>query len=192
MTRIHRRLDYNTAKLEFAVGLVALIVSASAFGQTPAWLEDWVHRFQSEPVFFKQFEVAKHIVALRDPRALPALASGLNHEDRHIKANVAFIFAGFKDQRGLATLYGILDDRSDRPLGQGMGGVAGNISMDRWWLKSQIVADRYYAVHLLGELGDPAAIPVLERLRGDPEVGYKVPWALDQIRMATSFPPRVH
>jgi hypothetical protein len=192
VTRIHRRLSYSTAKLELAVGLVALIVSSSAVSQAPAWLQDWVQRFQSEPVFYKQFEVAKHIVALRDPRALPELESGLNHEDRHVRANVAFVFAGLKDKRGLATLYGILDDRSDRPLGQGIPAIAGNISMDRWWLKSQIVADRYYAVHVLGELGDPAAIPVLERLRDDPEVGYKVPWALDQIRMATSFPPRIH
>jgi len=92
--------------------------------------------------------------------------------------------SGEQTQSRQATIYEILDDRSDRPLGQGIPAVAGNLSVDRWWLKSQIVADRYYAVHLPGELGDPAAIPVLERLRDDAEVGYKVPWALDQIPFA--------
>jgi HEAT repeat protein len=167
-----------------AIGLVALAVVNSALGELPAPLQEPLRRFQTEQVFYKQLEVAKDIVALRDKRVLPALEGWLNHEDRHIRGNVAFIFAGLKDKRGLATIYEILDDHSDRPLGQGIPGVAGNINNDRWWLKSQIEADRYYAVHLLGELGDPAAIPVLAQLRDDPEVGYKVPWAINEIRAA--------
>jgi HEAT repeat protein len=169
-----------------AIGLIALTVLNNALGQTPASLQESLDQFQAEQVFYKQLEIAKHIVALRDKRALPPLEGWLHREDRHLRGNVAFIFAGLKDKRGLATLCEILDDRSDRPLGQGMAGIAGSISADRWWLKKQIEADRYYAVHLLGELGDPAAIPVLARLRYDPEVGYKVPWALDQIRAAQS------
>ena len=178
-------------RLGQAAAVAAFALCGSAFGQAPASLQEWVQRFQTEQVFYAQFDDAKHIVALRDQRVLPELEGWLNHEDRHIRANVAFIFAGLKDKRGLATLYNILDDRSDRPLGQGIPAIAGNAGMDRWWLKSQILADRYYAVHLLGELGDPAALPVLARLRDDPEIGYKVHWAVDRI-LASTYTPQIH
>ena len=136
-----------------AVGLAALTVLIGAIGQAQAGLPELLELFKNEQVFYNQLELAKQIVRLRDNRALAALEGWLNQEDRHVRGNVAFIFAGLKDKRGLVTIYAILDDRSDRPLGQGMPGVVGNINTDRWWLKSQIVADRYYAVHLLGELG---------------------------------------
>jgi len=47
--------------------------------------------------------------------------------------------------------------------------------------KLQIQSDRYYAVHLLGELKDAKAIPVLVPLLNDSELNYKVPWSLGQI-----------
>jgi HEAT repeat protein len=68
----------------------------------------------------------------------------------------------------------ILNDRSDRPEGQGSPG-------GRWSLQGQIKSDRYYAVHLLGELKDPGAVPVLVGLLRDEQVNYKVAWALGEI-----------
>jgi HEAT repeat protein len=43
------------------------------------------------------------------------------------------------------------------------------------------VQDRYYAAHLLAELGDPQAIPVLAPLLKDADIDYKIPWVLGQI-----------
>ena len=47
--------------------------------------------------------------------------------------------------------------------------------------RGQIRADRYYAVHLLGELKEPNAVPILLTLLNDQEVNYKVAWALGEI-----------
>ena len=51
----------------------------------------------------------------------------------------------------------------------------------RYKVALQIAADRYYAAHLLGDLRDPLAIPVLVPLLKDKEVNSIVPWALGEI-----------
>ena len=52
-----------------------------------------VEQFQTENALWRQFTIGKEIVERRDPRVLPILAAWLNHEDRHVRGNVAFIFA---------------------------------------------------------------------------------------------------
>lgn len=133
-----------------------------------------VDKFKSTKVFWQQFEVAKEIVALHDPSVLPELAGWLNHEDRHLRGNAAFVFAGLGDHRGFGVIKAILADRSDRPEGQGIPG-------GRYHIKRQIKADRYYAVHLFGDLKDPRALPILIPLLKDKEVNYIVPWSLGEI-----------
>ena len=132
-----------------------------------------VEQFKSEKVFWRQFPIAKEIIDRNDASVLPSLVDWLSHEDRHIRGNVAFIFGGFGDPRGFQVITDILSDRSDRPH-PGVGG--GNRT-----LEAQIGQDRYYAVHLLGELRDPRAIPILIPLLKDADLNYKVPWALAQI-----------
>jgi HEAT repeat protein len=51
----------------------------------------------------------------------------------------------------------------------------------RYRVARQIAADRYYAAHLLGDLRDPQAVPILVSLLKDAEVNSIVPWALAQI-----------
>jgi HEAT repeat protein len=51
----------------------------------------------------------------------------------------------------------------------------------RWSLQGQIDADRYYAVHLLGELKEPSTASILAPLLHDPQVNYKVAWVLGEI-----------
>ena len=45
----------------------------------------------------------------------------------------------------------------------------------------QIRSDRYYAAHLLGDLKDSRALPVLVPLLSDPDVNYIVTWSLGEI-----------
>src|SRR5437588_12562461 len=61
---------------------------------------DLVTQFRNEKVFWKQFEIAKKIVALHDPSVLSELAGWLDSNDRHLRGNVAFIFTGLGDDRG--------------------------------------------------------------------------------------------
>ncbi len=135
-------------------------------------------QFKNEKVFWRQFEVAKEIVKRHDANVLSSLVDWLNHEDRHIRGNVAFIFGRLGDTRSLQVITDILTDRSERPEGQEGRTCCNN---PRYSVELQIRQDRYYAVHLLGELGDAQAVSVLVPFLKDPDVNYKVSWALGQI-----------
>jgi HEAT repeat protein len=72
----------------------------------------------------------------------------------------------------------MLTDRSDRPEGQGLATAS---SDGRYHVERQIATDRYYAAHLLGDLRDPRAVPILVPLLKDKEVNSIVPWAFGRI-----------
>jgi HEAT repeat protein len=162
--------------------LVLALISMSVWGQTPQPKNsnsgELLEQFKSEKVWWRQNEVAKKIIALHDKSVLPALASWLNHEDRHVRGNAALIFAAFGDDRGFDVISAMLTDRSDRPEGQGQVVVS---SDRRYHVEQQIKADRYNAAHLLGELKDRRAVPLLIEVLHDQEIGYIVPWALAEI-----------
>ena len=153
-------------------------------GQQRPSLAELIQRFESTPGFLHQIEVAKQIVAAKDIRVLPKLQAWLMHEDRHLRGNAAFIFAGLGDPRGFDVITAILRDRSQRPEGQG-------IPDGRWTLQGQIGADRYYAAHLLGDLKDSRAVAVLVPLLKDPEVNYIVPWSLGRTADASAIQPLI-
>jgi HEAT repeat protein len=137
-----------------------------------------IEEFKQEKVFWRQFTIATQIAERNDASVLPSLVDWLRHDDRHIRGNAAFIFARLGDVRGFQTITAILADRSNRPEGQGVG-IAPSDGAYR--VSRQIAADRYYAAHLLGDLRDPRARPVLVPLLKDPEASSVVPWALGQI-----------
>ena len=137
-----------------------------------------VERFKTETVFWRQFTIAEHIVARRDASVLASLEDLLTQTDRHLRGNVAFIFAALGDPRGFEVVTAILNDGSYRPEGQGVAIASSDL---RYRLERQIAADRYYAAHLLGDLRDPRAIPLLAARLTDPAVRAIVPWALGRI-----------
>ena len=151
------------------------VVSSVSLGRVDT--RQMLAQFQNSPSFWQQFEVAREIVALHDPSILPDLRIFLDHEDRHLRGNAAFIFASLGDDRGFEVLRSILGDRGYRPQGQG-DVVSGDM---RYHVEQQIAADRYYVVHLFGDLGDPRAVPILIPLLGDEEVKWIVPWSLGAI-----------
>ena len=146
--------------------IALLSVSLSALGEShnKSSAGQLLEQFKSTKVFWQQFEIAKELVALHDASVLPELAGWLNHEDRHLRGNVAFVFAGLGDDRGFKVIQAILADRSDRPEGQGIPTAPGN---GRYHVGGQIKADRYYAVHLFGDLKDSRAVPILVPLLSD-------------------------
>ena len=148
-----------------------------------------VEQFKKEKVFFTQFEIGKAIVEKHNASVLPTLTDWLQHPDRHIRGNVAVIFASFGDPRGLQTIAEILTDRSERPEGQGIPGVMGGDG--RYHFEAQVAADRYYAAHLLGDLKDPRGVDLLVPLLDDPQTQSVVPWSLGQIGDKRAIPPLV-
>jgi HEAT repeat protein len=164
-------------KIIVAQLITLVIISLNASGmreeQKNPTAAELLEQFKSTKVSWKQFEVAKKIVALHDTNVLQELAEWLNHEDRHLRGNAAFIFASLGDDRGFEVIRAILADRSERPRGEIAGG--------NWTLRAQIRSDRYYAVHLFGDLKDPRSVPILVPLLADEDVNYIVPWALGEI-----------
>jgi HEAT repeat protein len=171
----------------FTVVISGLLSGIAAHAQTNSQQSktalDLVEQFKTTNVFWKQIEVAKKIVALQDTSVLRDLEPSLSNEDRHIRGNAAFIFVSLGDDRGFQAIKAILDDRSNRPYGQG---VPGN-----WTLHEQIRADRYYAAHLFGDLKDAKAVPILIPLLRDDEVNWIVPWSLGEIGDKSAIRPLI-
>jgi HEAT repeat protein len=137
-------------------------------------VENLVKEFETTKVFWRQFEVAKKLVASGDKSALPALESWLSNEDRHTRCVAAFVFAGLGDEQGLEIISAVIKDKSDRPEGQG-------VSTAPWSIQRQIRSDRYFAVHVLGALKDRRAVPILIPLLQDDQINYNAAWALGEI-----------
>jgi HEAT repeat protein len=170
----------------FGILVVLILPSPHVIhGQQRPSVSALLRQFEGERVFWRQFEVAKAIVAANDKSVLPELESWLTSEDRHLRGNAAFIFAGLGDPRGFDVIVDILGDRSEKRKVDKISPV-GTPSE-----QGQIREDRYYAAHLLGDLKDPRAIPILVPLLTDPEVNYIVPWSLGQIGNRSAIKPLI-
>ena len=155
---------------------------------TSATVAELVQQFRSEKTFWRQFEIGKAVVDKHDTSVLPMLAEWLRHPDRHIRGNVAFIFASFGDPRGLETIADILTDRGERPEGQGIPGMTGD---GKYRFEAQVRADRYYAAHLLGDLKNIQGVDLLVPLLDDSQTQSIVPWALGQIGDKRAIQPLI-
>ena len=147
-----------------------------------------IEQFRDEKVLWKQLDIAKTIASKHDASVLPLIADWLSHPDRHVRGNVAFIFASLGDPRGLQTIVDILADRSERSEGQGIPTAPGD---GRYRFERQVAADRYYAAHLLGDVRDPRGVAVLIPLLDDSETQSIVPWSLGQIGDRRAIPPLI-
>ena len=175
-----QRIGFRAIAAYLAILFILLTaVPGVGQGQQHQSAAELLEKFEKTRAFGQQLDVAEKIVETRDTSLLLQLESWLSHEDRHLRGNAAFIFAALGDDRGLDVINKILTDRSDRPEGQG---IPGDVGLGYGWsLQRQIAADRYYAVHLIGQLKDRRSVPVLVALMHDEQVNYKAAWALGQI-----------
>jgi HEAT repeat protein len=181
MRRFNFRITF--ARL-FPTCLVLVILPSLTSGQQAAPPAELVEQFKTtHDVFWKQFEVAKKLVTLHESSFLQELEPYLKDDDRHVRGNAAFVFAGLGNDRGFEVIKAILEDRSDRPRGV--------IAAGNWSLAAQIRSDRYYAAHLFGDLKEARAVPILIPLLKDPEVNYIVPWSLGQIGDKSAIRPLI-
>ncbi|MGB7548634.1 MAG: HEAT repeat domain-containing protein [Terracidiphilus sp.] len=179
-----KRRSSNRYRLAASLLLSGVLLDMAPFvlGQQDVSASNLAQQFEANRVFWKQFEVAQKLVKLHDMTVLKRLEPLLKDEDRHVRGNAAFVFAGLGDNRGFEVILAILQDRSSvRPETQG-------IPFGNWTLQGQIASDRYYAVHLLGDLKDARAVPILIPLLKDHEVNWIVPWSLEEIGDRRAIP----
>lgn len=189
--------------LKYLAAISMLTFLAGVAAASPAG--ELVARFKAEQVFWQQADLADEIAGMVTLPDLASLESWLMHDDRHIRGNVAYLFAKLHDRRGFDTLVGILNDHSTRrtiqpPMIETGIVQEGSEQVDpltAWRrnpgaLKMQITTDRYYAVHLLGRLRDRRAVDVLVPLLGGDEVAYNAAWALGELGDARAIPPLIH
>jgi HEAT repeat protein len=167
------------------LGIMCLLQTVS--GQTSTHPSErtsqLVKQFKTTTTFWKQFEVAKQIVALHDKSVLQELEPWLSNEDMQLRGNAAFIFASLGDDRGFQIIKAILENRSPKRA-VSMFNDAGRLSPEL-----QIQQDRYYAAYLFGDLKDARAVPILIPLLRDEEVKEVVRWSLGQIGDKSAIPP---
>jgi len=162
--------------------LASISFLSTLFAQTASGL---LEQFENATEFWEQFDLAKKIVALHDGSVLLRLEPSMRSEDMHRRGNAAFVFARLGDDRGFQIIKAILEDRSPKRAVFEIDS-AGHPSPER-----QIRADRYYAAHLLGDLKDVRAVPILVPLLKDEEVREIVPWSLGEIGDKSAIPPLV-
>src|SRR5260370_29903449 len=97
-----RRNDSNRVWASICRSLLVLLLSFSVrgMGQQGESLTDLVREFNGSHFFWQQLEVAQKLVARNDRKVLSQIEPCLNNEDRHLRGNAAFVFAGFGDERG--------------------------------------------------------------------------------------------
>ena len=177
--RLHR---LTCSVVAFWVLAVPALCAADPLSRSATEL---VTAFRQTPVFWKQYQVAQQIVSLKEPSVLPELSGYLSDQDRHTRANAAFIFAALGDMRGLNALLVILNDQSYRPMGQAYMRFECLIPQHEtrcpYDPQLQIVSDRYYAATVLGDLKDPRAVPALISVLTVPSVNLGAIWALAKI-----------
>jgi HEAT repeat protein len=158
-------------------------VSGQTTQHTSQSTGELVEQFKTTTESWKQFEVAKQVVALHDKSVLPTLEPWLSNEDMHLRGNAAFIFASLGDDRGFQVIKAILENRSPKRV------VLATDDAGRSSPELQIREDRYYAAHLFGDLKDVRAVPILVPLLKDEEVKEVVPWSLGEIGDKSAIPP---
>lgn len=167
--------------------LASICLLSTLFGQTAknssGSASGLVEQFENTTVFWQQFVVAKKIVALHDKSVLSHLEPWLRCEDMRRRGNAAFVFASLGDDQGFQVIRAILEDRSTKRT------VFEVDSAGQPSPRQQIRADRYYALHLFGDLRDARAVPLLVPLLKDEEVKEIVPWSLGEIGDKSAIPP---
>jgi HEAT repeat protein len=184
--RCFTRMALRTTVARFGVLVVLFLPSGPLLrGQPRPSVSELLRQFEGERVFWRQFDIARAIVTVNDTSVLPRLEPWLTHNDRQLRGNAAFIFARLGDPRGFGVIVAILDDRSETRE------VHKISSTGTPWIEGQIREDRYYAAHLLGDLQDRRAIPILASLLTDPDVNYIVPWSLARIGDRSAIAPLI-
>lgn len=133
-------------------------------------------------------EAARALGTLGSPQAFEPLLKAA-HEDANVEVRQAAIYALnlLGDERAVEPLIALLTDRKEDEKVRGMAAEALAHQMDRRAISPLIdalrdasVEVRFWAAFALGELGDPQALPELERLAATDEAVLPGWWSVSK------------
>ena len=134
-------------------------------------LDALVRAFRSAKYFWQQGAMAKTLIEAGDPRIVQEIEDLLSHKQRCRRCNAGVVLAGLGDERGLQAIVAELRDTGPRAASE----VSPSSKSD------PVASDRYYAVHVLGQLGDKRAVPILLEYLNDETINYKAATVLGQL-----------
>lgn len=168
-------------KIQLPSILLALFLSTGVcLAQSAAEL---LQEFKTAEYSFQQAKIGEKLANLNDKSVVPALLALLKSNDRAVRCNAGYVLSRLGEERGLLAILAELQDRQPRPTrGESCNGCKTEFS------PAQIEQDRYYAAHVLGQLGDARAVPALvEVLQGD-SLNYQAALVLGRLGDARAIP----
>lgn len=155
----------------------------SATSAPSAVAAELLQEFKTAEFSFQQAKVGEKLAALRDKSVVPALFALLKSADRAERCNAGFVLARLGEERGLSAILAELQDRQPRPTRwKSCNGCKTEFS------PAQINQDRYYAAHVLGQLGDTRAVPALIETLQDESLNYQAASVLGRLGDARAIP----
>jgi HEAT repeat protein len=142
-----------------------------------------LQEFKTAQYSWKQAEVGEKLVALKDKRTVPAMLKLLKSQDRPERCNAGRVLAGLGNDQGLFAVIAELKDKKPRPARD--GGITSNGRPDTL---GQMRQDRYYAAHVLGQIGDKRAVPALIEVLQDETLNYQAAIVLGHLGDERAIP----
>jgi HEAT repeat protein len=170
---------------------LALALAQAPAGPATAQVEiaELLVAYPNTSYFWQQTDIARRLVAIGDPAVVDSIQLYLDTTDRRRRCNAAYVLAAFGDERGTQVLIRELEDVATdaRDTREGAGFHTGPLSREVD-LRRQVVADRYFAALLLGELRSKAAVPALIAATRDSTIDYRAAMSLGEIGDPSALP----
>lgn len=152
-------------------------------------IAELVVAYPNTEYFWQQLDIARRLVAIGDPVVVDSIEPYLDTTDRRRRCNAAYVLAAYGDERGAQVLIRELEDTGTdaRDTREGASSRTGPPSREAD-LRQQVVADRYFAALLLGEVRSKAAVPALIAATRDSTINYRAAMSLGEIGDPAALP----
>lgn len=141
--------------------------------------------FLTPKVWWEQGDIGQKLVTLGDRAVVPKLLPLLQSQDRRLRSNAGRVLAGLGDDRGFFAVLAELKDTS--PGTQRKTDSVTSDGKHPNFLR-QMWQDRYYAAHVLGQIGDKRAVPALIETLPDKSINYQSAIILGKLGDKSAIP----
>lgn len=156
-----------------------------AQGQLRPATEKLLGEFLTPEVPWQQGDIGQKLVTLGDRAVVPKLLPLLQSPDRSLRCNAGRVLAGLGDDRGFFAVLAVLEDTNPGTERKTESRTSDGKHPD---FIRQMRQDRYYAAHVLGEIGDKRAVPALIQTLPDKSINYQSAMILGKLGDKSAIP----